>query len=98
MIDCVDNFCGDKSLYHMISRYLSIRSDYTNGGLYILLDWWVDFVYFTNLPFSMVHLYNDNGIQCSFYVESNIDQVPVLVSGAPLIISILASALLSGAI
>ena len=28
MIDCFDNFCTDKSLYHMISWYLSIKSDY----------------------------------------------------------------------
>ena len=41
------------------------------------MDWWVDFVYFTNLPFSVVYLYNVNVIQHSFYVDSNIDQVPV---------------------
>ena len=44
------------------------------------VDWWVDFVYFTNLPFSMVYLYNNNVIQRSFYVDSNIDQVPVFWS------------------
>ena len=40
------------------------------------VDWWVDFVYFTNLPFSMeiyAYLYNNNVIQRSFNV---IDQVP----------------------
>ena len=69
------------------------------------VDWWVDFVYFTNLPFSMVYLYNDNVIQRYFYVDSNIDQVPVFGlwcthfrESAPLIISILASVVLSGAI
>ena len=69
------------------------------------VDWWVDFVYFTNLLFSMVYLYNDNVIQGSFYVDSNIDQVPVFGlwcthfrESAPIIISILASVVLSGAI
>ena len=68
------------------------------------MDWWVDFIYFTNLPFSMVYLYNDNVIQCSFYVVSNINQVPVFGlwcthfrESASLIISILASVVLSGA-
>ena len=54
------------------------------------MDWWVDFVYFTNLPFSMVYLYNDNVIhviQCSFYVDSNTDQYLFLVSGAPTFVS-----------
>ena len=58
------------------------------------VDWWVDFVYFTNLKFSMeiyVYLYNDNVIQHSFYVNNNIDQVPgwlfCLVSGAPTFVS-----------
>ena len=67
------------------------------------MDWWVDFIYFTNLPFSMV--YNDNVIQCSFYVDNNINQVPVFGlwcthfrESAPLIISILVSVVLSGAI
>ena len=41
------------------------------------MDCWVDFVYFTNLPFSVVYLYNDNVIQRSFYVDSNINHVPV---------------------
>ena len=40
------------------------------------VDRLVDFVYFTNLPFSMVYLYNDNVIQRSFYVDNNIDQLP----------------------
>ena len=69
------------------------------------VDWWVDFVYFTNLLFSMVYLYSDNVIQHSFYVDSNINQVPVFGlwcthfrESAPLIISILASVVLSGAI
>ena len=35
------------------------------------VDWWVDFVYFTNLPFAMVYLYNDNVIQRSFYAAPN---------------------------
>ena len=30
------------------------------------VDWWVDFVYFRNLPFPMVYLYNDNVIQHFF--------------------------------
>ena len=51
----------------------------------------------------MVYLYNDNVIQRSFYVDSNIDQVPVFGlwcthfrESAPLIISILALVVLSG--
>ena len=54
----------------------------------LLVDWWVDFVYFTNLPFSMVYLYNYNVIQRSsfFFVGSNINQV-FLVSGAPTFVS-----------
>ena len=35
------------------------------------VDWWVDFVYFTSLPFSMeiyTYLYNGNVIQHSFIV------------------------------
>ena len=36
MIDCFDNFCTDKSLYHMISRYLSIKPDYIWRSLYLI--------------------------------------------------------------
>ena len=44
MIDCFDNFCTDKSLYHMINQALVNQSStcqsslITNGGLYILLE------------------------------------------------------------
>ena len=40
--------------------------------LILHVDWWVDFVYFTNLPFSMeiyAYLYNINVIQCSFMLQ-----------------------------
>ena len=36
MIDCFDNFCTDKSLYHMISLYLSIKPDYKWRSLYFI--------------------------------------------------------------
>ena len=36
MIDCFDNFCMDKTLYHMISRYLSIKPYYKWRSMYFI--------------------------------------------------------------
>ena len=36
MIDCFDNFCTDKSLYHMISRYLLIKPGYKWRSLFFI--------------------------------------------------------------
>ena len=99
---------GDRALIGRVADIcINLRRDKCVSSYQWILqvNWWEDFVYFTNLPFSLVYLYNDNVIQHSFYVGNNIDQVPVFSlwctyfrESAPIIISILASVVLSGAI
>ena len=66
---------------YQVSRFQSIFHDKDDLGLHEdVIKWWVDFVYFTNLPFSLeiyTYLYNDNVINVFFNI---IDWVPLHLS------------------
>ena len=57
---------------YQVSRFQSIFHDKDDLGLHEdVIKWWVDFVYFTNLPFSLeiyTYLYNDNVINVFFNI------------------------------